>query len=75
MYYDTALSTTSYSLRSLQELVNSSQILFGSDYPFAPENLTAEQIKQLTGYDGFDAEARAQIERRNAIRLFPRLQT
>ncbi|MEM2134811.1 MAG: amidohydrolase family protein [Candidatus Jordarchaeaceae archaeon] len=75
IYYDTALSTTSYSLRSLQELVKPSQILFGSDYPFAPENLTAEQIKQLTGYDGFDAEARAQIERRNAIRLFPRLQT
>lgn len=73
IYYDTALSTTPYALRSLQELVESSQILFGSDYPFAPENLTAEQIKQLDSYDGFDTEERTRIEQGNALRLFPRL--
>ncbi|MGQ9723011.1 MAG: amidohydrolase family protein [Candidatus Jordarchaeum sp.] len=50
-----------------------SQILFGSDYPFAPENLTAEQVKQLTSYNGFDAAARMRIERENALKLFPRL--
>ncbi|MEM3563616.1 MAG: amidohydrolase family protein [Candidatus Jordarchaeaceae archaeon] len=75
LYYDTALSTSPYALRSLQELVDPSQILFGSDYPFAPEILTAEQVKQLTSYDGFNTQTRTHIERENALRLFPRLQS
>jgi predicted TIM-barrel fold metal-dependent hydrolase len=75
IYYDTALSVTPYALRSLQELVDPSQILFGSDYPFAPENLTAEQVTQLTSYEGFDTQARIRIERENALRLFPRLRS
>lgn len=73
LYYDTALSAAPYALRSLQELVDPSHILFGSDYPFAPEPITAASVKGLNEYDGFDAQARAQIERNNGLRLFPRL--
>ncbi|MEW6297961.1 MAG: amidohydrolase family protein [Thermodesulfobacteriota bacterium] len=73
LYYDTALSAAPSALRSLQELVDPSHILFGSDYPFAPEPITAASVKGLNEYDGFDAQARAQIERGNALRLFPRL--
>ena len=75
LYYDTALSAVPYALRSLQELVDPSHILFGSDYPFAPEPITIATIKGINTYDGFDAQARAAIERNNALRLFPRLQT
>ena len=73
LYYDTALSTTSYTLRSLQELVDISQIIFGSDYPFLPEPAIAATIADLQGYDGFDEKARAAIEHDNALGLFPRL--
>jgi predicted TIM-barrel fold metal-dependent hydrolase len=73
LYYDTALSAVPYALRSLQELVDPSHILFGSDYPFAPEPITAATVQGLNTYDGFDAQARAAIERDNGLKLFPRL--
>ncbi|MDI6830322.1 MAG: amidohydrolase family protein [Actinomycetota bacterium] len=73
LYYDTALSAAPFALRSLQELVDVSHILFGSDYPFAPELATAATISGLETYDGFDAEALEAVFRRNAGTLFPRL--
>ena len=73
LYYDTALSASPYTLRSLQELVDPSHILFGSDYPFAPEILTSESIKGLKNYDGFDEQALKAIDHGNALKLFPRL--
>jgi predicted TIM-barrel fold metal-dependent hydrolase len=72
-YYDTALSANPHALRSLQELVGPEQILFGSDYPFAPEPITRATVEGLAAYDGFDAAARARIERANALALLPRL--
>ena len=71
LYYDTALSASPYALRSLQELVDPTHILFGSDYPFAPEVVTVETLKGLQAYDGFGTEERKAIERGNALRLFP----
>ena len=72
LYYDTGLSASPYALRSLQELVDDSHILFGSDYPFAPEIITTETIKGIASYDGFNAESKRAIEEKNAINLFPR---
>ncbi len=72
LYYDIALSASPYVLRSLQELVDASRILFGSDYPFAPEILTDLVIRGIERYDGFDEAARNLIERENALALFPR---
>jgi predicted TIM-barrel fold metal-dependent hydrolase len=72
LYYDLALSTSPYVLHSLQELVDASHILFGSDYPFAPEMATDLVIRGLKRHDGFDEAARAMIERENALALFPR---
>lgn len=71
LYYDTGLSASPFALRCLQELVEPSQILFGSDYPFAPEILTGETIKGIAAYDGFDMETRRAVEHSNALRLFP----
>ena len=47
--------------------------MFGSDYPFLPDPIVVETIKGLQDYEGFDAAARAAIERGNALSLFPRL--
>ncbi len=73
LYYDTALSTSRYSLRSLQELIDASHILFGSDYPFLPELAVAATVSDFQSYDGFSGRERGLIERDNAMFLFPRL--
>ena len=73
LYYDTALSTSRYTLRSLQELIDVSQILFGSDYPFLPEPVVAATISDFQSYDGFTKKDRRVIEWGNALSLFPRL--
>jgi predicted TIM-barrel fold metal-dependent hydrolase len=73
LYYDTALSANPHVLRSLQELVDASHILFGSDYPFAPEIVTASNAQRIENYEGFDEQARRAVERESALALFPRL--
>jgi predicted TIM-barrel fold metal-dependent hydrolase len=70
-YYDTALSANPHALRSLQELVPPEQILFGSDFPFAPEAITRASIVGLASYGGFDAAARAKIAGANVLALLP----
>jgi len=71
-YYDTAISAGPYALRSLQEVVDNSQILFASDYPFAPELATMATINGLEAYDGFDDQALKSVFYGNACHLFPR---
>ena len=75
LYYDVAMSASSYTLPSLQALVDPSHILFGSDYPFMPEPGVADNVAGLADYDGFDQQAQWMIERENALALFPRLQS
>ena len=72
-HYDTALSANPHALRSLCELVGPSQILFGSDFPFAPEPVAAASVAGLAEFDGFDEAARRRIERDNALALLPSL--
>lgn len=72
-YFDTALSPSPYAMASLKELVDPSQILFGSDFPFAPEPLAATQIAALAKLDVWSGTAKAAICRSNALALFPRL--
>jgi len=73
LYYDTALSAAPFALRSLQELVDESHILFGSDYPFAPELATIATIGGLQDYDGLDSNSLRGVFHSNAAALFPRL--
>jgi len=72
-FYDTALSANPNALRSLCELVPPTQILFGTDFPFAPEPVTRLTVGGVATFDGFDDAARAAIERDNALALLPRL--
>jgi predicted TIM-barrel fold metal-dependent hydrolase len=73
LYYDTAIAATSYTFQALQALVEPTQILFGSDYPYLPEELTEATVQGVSTYDGFDAQTRIAIERENGLKLFPRL--
>jgi predicted TIM-barrel fold metal-dependent hydrolase len=72
LYFDVALASTPYALRSLQELADPSHILFGSDFPFLPEMLITDQIEGLQDYKGFEAAMRRAIDWDNALALFPR---
>jgi predicted TIM-barrel fold metal-dependent hydrolase len=72
-YYEIASTTSRIALRSLQELVDPTQILWGSDLPFVYGTRLQEEVDHWERYDGFDGAARADIERRNALRIFPRL--
>ena len=72
LYYDTALSANRTAFASLLELAAPARILFGSDYPFAPEATMTATVKGLAGL-GLPAADLAAIERGNALGLFPRL--
>ena len=72
MYYDTALSANPHALSSLGELVGADRILFGSDYPFAPELATQVGVSGLAAYPFSDAD-RLAVDRGSALALLPAL--
>ena len=67
-YYDTAWAAHPMALASLTRLVDVSQVLFGSDYPYRTGE---DNVKGLYEY-GFSASDLKAIERGNALRLLPR---
>jgi len=73
LYYDIASAAVSYAVRSLQALVETSHILWGSDLPFIQGQRQQDEIDEWQEYDGFDPAAKAAVERENALQLFPRL--
>jgi predicted TIM-barrel fold metal-dependent hydrolase len=73
LYYDTALSPSPGALAALKALVHPSHILFGSDWPFAPEAVTEKSVQELDNSVELDAQLRADINTNNALALFPRL--
>ena len=73
LYYDTALSANRGAMDALFSLVAPTQVLFGSDYPYAPEETMVGTVKGLTALN-LPANDLAAIERTNAIRLMPSLQ-
>ncbi len=70
-YYDTAVSGTPYALSSLMNLVEPTQVVFGSDYPFLPEKVVKLMNEGLQNY-GFDREVLMKIFQKNTLALFPR---
>ncbi len=50
-YYDTALSANARSFAALLALVAPSQVLFGSDYPFAPEPTMTQTVEGSRNLD------------------------
>jgi len=72
-FYDLAGAANAGALASLLQLVSSSQVLFGTDFP--PGGSSADVAQALASLKLLgEADLRA-IERENAVRLFPRLNT
>ena len=72
-YFDTALSSSAATLPSLLAFAQPGHILYGSDWPFAPEAAVQYFAAGLDTYPALDDNARQSIERTNALALFPRL--
>ncbi|TNC29202.1 amidohydrolase family protein [Amycolatopsis alkalitolerans] len=72
-HYDTALSASPHCFASLTTLVDSSHIVFGTDYVFATPAAVPLTVTGISDYPHFTAEDRRQIASGNARRLFPRL--
>ncbi|MFE2520702.1 amidohydrolase family protein [Streptomyces mirabilis] len=72
LYYETALAGSRNSLLPTLEVTTADHILFGTDWPAAPEATVVRNIDNLTGFDGFTEDQRRGVERDNALRLFPR---
>ena len=69
--YDLAGASNRGAVASLLELVKSSQILFGTDFP--PGGTSAEYVKALSELKLFSAADLRAIDRDNAVKLLPRL--
>jgi predicted TIM-barrel fold metal-dependent hydrolase len=73
IYYDTGLSASPFALKSLLELVDSSRVMLGTDFPFAPEPIAQETIKNINQYNGFTSGDIAAIEWGNAVKALNRV--
>ena len=70
-WYDNALSAGEQTFGTLDHVASPERVVFGSDYPFANARVIAEMVK--TYESGFLSEGRrAQIDRGNALALFPK---
>lgn len=72
-YWDTALSSGKFAFAGLQEFADPSRILFGSDFPYAPEPVARRFNRILDADTGLTAEQKAAVYAGNARRVFPRL--
>lgn len=70
-FYDTAGAANRGAMASLLELVTSSQILFGTDFP--PGGTSRDVAQMLAELKMLDEGAMRAIDRDNAVRLLPRL--
>ena len=70
-YYDTAQGHHEGALKALLAIIPTSQVLYGTDYPFWDGRKVSEDLAK----GGFSSAERMAIDRNNALRLFPRLKT
>lgn len=73
LYYDIALAGSRNSLQPTLTVTTPDHLLFGSDWPAAPEPVIADNIDNLDCFEGLTGTQRAAINRANATALFPRL--
>jgi predicted TIM-barrel fold metal-dependent hydrolase len=70
-WFDTALSSPA-ALPSVLAFAAPGHVLFGSDFPFAPDVAVAHFTGQLDAYEALDDAGHAAVDRRSAAALFPR---
>ena len=73
LYYDTAMSGTSYSQASLLQLTDASHVVYGSDWPWCPAEQAMQTNKELEESSYFSEADRDAIYRTNALKLLTRL--
>jgi aminocarboxymuconate-semialdehyde decarboxylase len=61
------------STTALKSVAGVDKILFGSDWPFVPARLVAEQVANHCAPSTHSASERAAIDRGNALELWPHL--
>jgi predicted TIM-barrel fold metal-dependent hydrolase len=71
-HYDTANASTAPLLSALTKLVEPSQVLFGTDFPFVTAGDTASALRASGVLSAADLQA---VERDNALRLMPKYRT
>jgi 6-methylsalicylate decarboxylase len=69
LYYDTAVSANPATLSALTSLVDTSQVLFGSDYPYLPAATVAHAVDGVA--DFFTGTDRRDVQWNNAMALLP----
>ncbi|MFM9968024.1 MAG: amidohydrolase family protein [Burkholderiales bacterium] len=69
LYYDCAQTASPYAMRSFTQLISTSQLLFGTDFPYRTAGL---HVEGLAGC-GFTQEELHAIDCGNAWRLMPQL--
>jgi aminocarboxymuconate-semialdehyde decarboxylase len=72
-YFDTALSSGPAVFPTLKAFAGTGNILFGSDYPYAPADIGAAFAAKLDVYPDLTRADRDAISHGNALTLFPRL--
>ena len=71
-YYDTAWTSNAVAMGALTIVVPLSQIVFGTDYP---ARTISDHVKGLKECGVFTEQQLDQVERQNALALFPRFKT
>jgi predicted TIM-barrel fold metal-dependent hydrolase len=71
LYYDVANSTNPSTMAAIMNLVPTSQILFGSDYPYVQIPVTTGGMDRLN----LPPQTAAAINRENALAILPRLRS
>ncbi len=72
LFFDTALSANPRTLKTLLSITTAGQVLFGSDYPYAPEDAMTNTVRMLDAFE-MSADARSLMLQGNALRLMPSL--
>jgi 6-methylsalicylate decarboxylase len=72
-YFDLAMVSGSFTLPALNTLVDTTHILYGSDFPFMPVSDIAESTNDVFGYGGFDQTDISRIASENALSMLPRI--
>ncbi len=68
-YYDIAQSANPAAMSALRKVINMSQIVFGTDYPY---RTVIEHVKRLRECGQFTAKELLAVERDNALTFLPR---
>lgn len=72
-WFDTALSGDRAPLDALLAFADPDRVLFGTDYPYISQDMAIAETKGYEDYAGWTPRMRENVDRNNALRLFPRL--